>query len=96
MFYGQIIGSLLKMEVVCSSIHWFQSGEKQLFLQVSTEAVNSRSTIMGSLPKLAAKPESWTNVTAGLFVSYTVLFSSPLPHHKQTNISNNNTLSKYT
>lgn len=57
------------------NVQWFQPAEKQLFLQVSTEAVNSCRTIVGSLPKLAAKP--WTNITVGLFVSFTLLFSSP-------------------
>lgn len=78
------------------NVHWFQPAEKQLLLQVSTEAVNSLSTIVGSLPKLAAKPESWTNVTVGLFVSFTVHFSSPSPHHRQTNINNNDSLSNCT
>lgn len=65
---------------------------KQLLLQVSREAVNSCSTIVGSLPKQPAKLKSWK---LGLFVSFTVLFSSPLPHHKQKNTNNNYNPSSY-
>lgn len=68
---------------------------KQLLLQVSREAVNSHSIVVGGLPKLSAKPKSWTYIILGLFFSFTVLFSSPLSHQKQTDINNNYSPSSY-